>query len=329
MKRVLVIGDEGFIGSALRDRTGWDGMEGARVEDEFWWVRDCSGVVDEDGEEYYVPDIKLHKIDVIVNLAGHCGSAKYIEENGADVISDNSRYIMNLYGGLREAGWKGTVVNLMANCMYPEMESWSEGLQEEGYIWEGPPHPSVIAFAETRRLLWVTSHAYEKQYGVKSANFICGGVYGPGDHTDVEKTHMISGIISRMKNAKEAGDEEFLVWGSPNTEREWIFIDDLVDILEMIVREEKGEVYPTNIGTRQLKADGTHENDVNSGFSTHDIATMVVRASQYRGKLVYEAPNIRQKVCGRKVLSLEKSRRIGITHTSPTPMDVGIQRAVG
>lgn len=51
-----------------------------------------------------------------------------------------------------------------------------------------------------------------EQYGKQFISCMPTNIYGPGDHFDPESSHVIPGMIRRMHEAKNRGDEEFMIW---------------------------------------------------------------------------------------------------------------------
>ena len=56
-------------------------------------------------------------------------------------------------------------------------------------------------------------------------------IYGPGDHFDAERWHVIPAMITRMHAAKIAGDVTFGVWGTGSARREFLYVDDLAEVV--------------------------------------------------------------------------------------------------
>lgn len=73
-------------------------------------------------------------------------------------------------------------------------------------------------------------------------------VYGPGDHFDVERGHVIPAMITRMHTAKLAGDATFGVWGTGSARREFLYVDDLAESIVYLLENYTGTDF-LNIGT--------------------------------------------------------------------------------
>jgi GDP-L-fucose synthase len=54
-------------------------------------------------------------------------------------------------------------------------------------------------------------------------------LYGPGDHFDLERSHVLSALVKKIVDAQINNKNIVEVWGSGEPKREWLYIDDLAD----------------------------------------------------------------------------------------------------
>jgi len=217
-----------------------------------------------------VDKIKKISPDVIINCAAHVGSLHYVTEKAADVLDDNIRIIVNIYKAVKISSPSTVIINPISNCSYPG----NTDIQSESEYWNGPVHPSVWAYGNSRRMLIVTSKCYNMQYGIKSINFIAPNAYGPGDYTDPNRTHALNGMIIRMLEAKKGGTCTFEIWGSGKPIREWIYVKDLARILANAAESQHTQIEPINIAQ-------------NKGYSIKEIAEIIKEIVGYEGDLVF------------------------------------------
>ncbi len=217
-----------------------------------------------------VDKIKKVSPDVIINCAAHVGSLHYVTEKAADVLDDNIRIIVNIYKAVKISSPSTVIINPISNCSYPG----NTDIQSESEYWNGPVHPSVWAYGNSRRMLVVTSKCYNMQYGIKSINFIAPNAYGPGDYADPNRTHALNGMIIRMLEAKKKGAETFEIWGTGKPIREWIYVKDLARILANTAESQHAQIEPINIAQ-------------NKGYSIREIAEIIKEVVGYNGNLVF------------------------------------------
>jgi GDP-L-fucose synthase len=235
MNHVAVLGGTGFVGKSLANmlrRT-----EGVSFN--------ALGSVDINLLNYSetLEWFRYNKPSMVINAAARVGSVHYVDKNRADVLSDNSLMVLNMYRSLAELSSDSRVINLISNCCYPS----SEDIQFEGKHDNGPPHGSVSGYANYKRLLINLSQEYEAQYGLKSTNIMFPGIFGPGDSLDANKSHALNGMISRMLKAKMDSDDSFEVWGTGSPVRDWLFVEDAAKSIIRIMNLECTSANPINV----------------------------------------------------------------------------------
>lgn len=72
-------------------------------------------------------------------------------------------------------------------------------------IHNGPPHPSNYGYSYAKRILDITSRAFRDQYGCNFTTVIPCNVFGPNDNFDLERSHVIPGLIRKMFDVMQRG----------------------------------------------------------------------------------------------------------------------------
>lgn len=269
MKKILILGGLGFLGKNLNKvfvnskyvihnesrSTGCD-------------MLDLSVLIQK------IQDIRP---DIIINAAAHVGSVSYVSKYSGDVIRDNSLMYLNLYEAVRMVDTNIKIINPISNCSYPGIID----IQDEDNWWSGPIHPSVESYGTPKKLGFILSECYKNQYNIKTTNLIIPNSYGPEDYLDEERTHAMNGIIMRMIKSKNNNDNQFVIWGTGNPIREWIFMPDVAKIIKQIVDEDLFEKLPNPINLGQKY-----------GVSIKDTVGMVKSFLDYNVKLVYDTTKL-------------------------------------
>ena len=60
-------------------------------------------------------------------------------------------------------------------------------------------------------------------------------LYGPNDNFSDMNSHVIPGLIYRMHNAKIKKEDEFLIWGSWKTFREFMYVVYLSECINFLI----------------------------------------------------------------------------------------------
>ena len=260
--KILVLGATGFVGENLVNR----------LEEEGSNVVSCSKSLGVDILDYeqFSSFFREVKPDIVYNLASHGGSLHYVKEFAADVFTDNIQMALNMYKAVHAYAPSCKIIQPFSNCSYPG----SSLVQHEGDWLNGPVHPSVFSFGNSKRAIYYLAQCYYEQYGVKTVNLMLPNTYGPGDSCNPNKTHALNGMIIRMLQAKAEGDTQFVVWGTGKPVREWAYIDDFIEVLVRAQTIDHME-YPVNVGQ-------------NKGYSIAESAALIKEASAYDGEIVFD-----------------------------------------
>jgi len=261
LKKYIVLGHTGFVGKNLTMYLANKGNKVVGLSTEQCDLREYSQLLSELK--------KAGKVDAIFNCAANVGSVHYVTAKAGEVISDNTYIALNLYKAVLEQCPETTVVNLLSNCCYVD----GTQIQEEEKWIDGPVHHSVFSFGNFKRVLYYISKCYDMQFGINSINLMFSGIYGPGDSTDPNKVHALNGMIIRMLESIEKGDDEFEIWGTGKPIREWIYIDDVCKILLQSL-EHKNLIEPVNVAQGK-------------GFAISETAQNIAKATGYDGDLVF------------------------------------------
>jgi GDP-L-fucose synthase len=198
--------------------------------------------------------------DFIINCAAHVGSLNYVSQNAADIITDNSRMILNLYEAVSLLTKRPVLINPIANCAYP---STSQTFSEE-QLWNGQLHRSVLAYGASRRFLLYTAECYSWQHDIKSIHLLVPNMYGPFDSTDPNKSHALNALVSKFVKAEKEKKKEIEIWGTGVAIREWLYAEDFGRIILEIINSKKttGFAEPVNIAQ-------------NSGLSVKELVEII------------------------------------------------------
>ena len=139
------------------------------------------------------------------------------------------------------------------------------------------------------------SKCYKRQYDIKTINLIIGEIFGPGDHTDVDKVHSTDGMIIRMIGSQYNNDSSFEIWGTGKPIREKIFIDDVCELMYNSLNIDEDLIEPVNI------AEG-------NGYAIIDSARYISKSVGYSGELTFDTS--KRDGAKVKILSNKKFKKI-------------------
>jgi GDP-L-fucose synthase len=119
--------------------------------------------------------------------------------------------------------------------------------------------------------------AYNRQYGgARYLPVIPNNAYGPNDDFDPRSSHVLSALVRRMHEAKEAGAPFVELWGTGAPRREFVHADDIADACVFLLeRNVEGVELPLNVG-------------VGVDHSIRELAELIARVVGYRGDLRWD-----------------------------------------
>lgn len=210
------------------------------------------------------------KIDTIINCAALVGGIKYGLEHAAEMLYVNSMITLNLYEVARQNGiYK--IINPISNCSYPRD---LVGQFKEEEWWNGVLDESVATYGMVRKMSYVQSAAYFKQYGIKTINLIVPNMYGPEDHFDEVRSHALGALIRKITDAKTKGQDKVIVWGTGSPIREWLYVDDCAEAIYRSLTSPDA-IEPINLGCGK-------------GISIKNLALLIAEIVDYTGEICFD-----------------------------------------
>jgi len=252
MKKILILGGFGFLGKNLNKT----------FKSSDYKIYNESRRTGCDVLDYNILYNKVKEInpDIIINSVANVGGVGYVSKKAADVCSDNTQFFINIYKVVKDINPKIVIINPLANCSYP---GDTLDVLEESNWWNGEVHESVESYGSTKKMGFIISECYRKQYGIKTINLLVPNAYGPFDYDDEERTHAMNGIIIRLLKTLKNKETNFNIWGTGNPIREWVYMEDVAKIIKIIIDNEIMDLpNPINIGQEE-------------GFSINETVSMV------------------------------------------------------
>jgi GDP-L-fucose synthase len=133
-------------------------------------------------------------------------------------------------------------------------------------------------------------------------------LYGPGDNYHSSQSHVIPGLIRRFHEAKQAGLQEVMVWGSGMPRREFMHADDMAEACVRLMLLEETRWRPLtasdrNHGDAPLVNIGTGED-----LTIAELARLIAAVVGYQGRIAFDASKPDGTL--RKLMSSDKLYRL-------------------
>ena len=273
-KRVLITGGAGFIGSHVAEQLSVLGAV-LRVADnlENGSTENISGLLDK--IEFVDADLKemnrckevSEGMDIIFHLAAKVGGIGFNQAYPGTMFRDNVLINTHILEAARVCRVE-RILMVSSACVYPRSCTIPTP-ESEGFV--GVPEPTNEGYGWAKRMLEVQSRLYHQEFGMKIAIARPYNTYGPRDHFDPEKSHVIPAIIKRLFD----GEDPLVVWGSGQQSRAFLFVTDLArGFIELIEKYPTAD--PVNIGCQEE-------------IKIKDLVELAAKLSERRPKVVFNS----------------------------------------
>ena len=146
--------------------------------------------------------------------------------------------------------WKNEVKKLEflgSSCIYPKMAP--QPIKEESLL-TGPLEETNDAYAIAKIAGIKMCQSFNEQYGTNFISVMPTNLYGPNDTFDLNHSHVLPALIRRFHEAKIRNYQTVTLWGTGNSYREFLYVDDMADACVYLMNEyNSSEII--NIGTGQ------------------------------------------------------------------------------
>lgn len=181
--------------------------------------------------------------DFVFVAAGLVGGIKANSASPADFFTINMEIATNILLAAKNSHVK-KLLYLGSACMYPK--ECPQPMKEE-FLLTGVPEITNEGYALAKICGSRLCSYMRKQYGVDFISAIPANAYGPGDHFDLEKSHVIPALIVKYHQAQQQGLKSISLWGTGSALREFIHTDDLADAC-IFLMQNYSSADPINIG---------------------------------------------------------------------------------
>lgn len=116
-------------------------------------------------------------------------------------------------------------------------------------------------------------------------------IYGPFDKYDLDKSHFFGATVTKVL---QANDNKIVVWGDGSEKRDLLYVSDLVDFIEIVLKKQKVPFELINIGRGKAS-------------SVKDVVKKIIRISGKRIELEFDTsqPTIKFNLA----VNIEKARK--------------------
>ncbi|KAE8742572.1 hypothetical protein FOCC_FOCC011866, partial [Frankliniella occidentalis] len=265
-KVILVTGGSGLVGQAIREF-----VENEKPVDESW-IFVGSKDADLSNIEQTTVLFQKHKPTHVIHLAAMVGGLFHNMSHNLDFLRTNIHINDNVLETSFRSGVK-KVVSCLSTCIFPDKTSYPI---DETMVHLGPPHPSNFGYSYAKRLIDISNKAYFQQHGCLFTSVIPCNVFGPHDNFNLQSSHVIPGLMRKLHQIVENGEDKFTVLGSGKPLRQFIYSRDLARLFVWVLRHYQ-DVEPLILSV-----------DEKDEVSISQAAEQIAEAFGFSGQLLYD-----------------------------------------
>jgi GDP-L-fucose synthase len=294
VRRILVTGGTGFLGSHLVERLAADGHDVVAPSSNDYDLRH------EEAATRMFDDVSPELVFHLAAIAGGIGAnraepGRFWYENllmGAYVLEQSRLH------GVRKLVMLGTI------CEYP---NHTPVPFHEDDLWNGYPEETNAPYGIAKKAHLVGGQAYRDQYGLDVVHLLPVNLYGPRDNFDLETSHVIPALIRKMTS----GEQKIVLWGDGSPTREFLYVEDAAEGIALAGASYSG-AEPVNLGSGQE-------------ISIRELAELVAGLTGFEGEVEWDT----SKPNGQPRRQLDVSRaRDSFGFEASTPLREGLERTI-
>jgi GDP-L-fucose synthase len=287
--KIYIAGHRGMVGSAIVRKLEKEGYRNLVVR-----TSDELDLVNQQAVESF---FKEEKPDYVFLAAARVGGIMANNSFRGEFIYDN----LMIQNNIIHQAYRNNVKKLLflgSSCIYPKLAP--QPLKEE-YLLTGPLEYTNEPYAIAKITGIKLCDAYRHQYGCNFISVMPTNLYGPNDHYDLNKSHVLPALVRKIHEAKQNGNKEVIVWGTGTPRREFMHVSDCAEACYFLM-ESYNEPGLINIG-------------VGEDISIADLAKLISEIIGYKGNIVYD--HTKPDGTPRKLMDVSKLHSLGWKATIP------------
>jgi GDP-L-fucose synthase len=291
--KIFVAGHKGMLGAVIFEKLKIKKNIKIYTQDK----KDLNLLNQKQVNSYFIKN----KFDMVYLCAARVGGILANKIYPADFIYEN----LTIQTNVIHAAYLSRVKKLLfvgSTCIYPKF--CKQPLKEE-YLLSSKLEESNEPYAVAKIAGIKTCESYNRQYQTDFRSVMAPNMYGVGDSFDPEKSHVISGLIGKIYNAKINSLKNVKVWGTGKPIREFLYVDDAADICIKVLETSKLKF------NKLVRPNLAHINIGNGyGITIKKLAELIKSIIGYKGKIYFDPsyPDGHPK----KVANITKQLSLGI-----------------
>lgn len=289
--KIYVAGHGGMVGSAIVRKLRANGFENLILK-----TRDELDLLNQsDVKKFFFKE----NPEYVILSAAKVGGIKANMQYPADFLYENLEIQNNIIwqSHLNEVK---KLLFLGSSCIYPR--NCPQPMKEE-YFLDGKPEATNEGYALAKIAGMKLCEKIYNQYGDNFISCMPTNIYGENDNFDLESSHVIPALIRRMHEAKKNKLSKVVIWGSGNSRREFLYVDDLADAVVWLMYNYNDKNF-VNVGSGK-------------DISIKELAYQIKEVVGYEGELFFDTS--KPDGMPKKLLDVKKINDLGWRYSCNLP----------
>jgi len=268
---IFVTGHQGLVGSSVVRRLKFYGYKNL--------IYRSKKQLDLLSQSKVLNFFKKNKIDAVINAAGKVGGINANNKYKANFIYENIAIQNNIIHSSYENNVK-SLIFLGSSCIYPRNSK--QPIKEE-YLLTGKLEKTNEPYAIAKIAGIKMCESYNFQYKTNYKCLMPCNLYGPNDNYNLENSHFLPALISKIHSAKIRKKKYLNIWGTGKPKREFLFVDDLAKACVYIMSLDRKKYSQITHSTK---------GHINIGYgedlTINDLALKIKKIVDYKGRIEYD-----------------------------------------
>ena len=257
--QILLTGSRGMLGSSLISRLSSNESEIFGPTRKELDLSNGSKVLDY---------LSRYKPDLIIHTAARVGGIDANIDSPFEHLTENIQMDSNLFTAAKIAGIKNFLY-MASSCMYPRVTLQP---MKESQLLTGALEPTNEGYALAKIVGMKSIETASVQFGLNWRTLILSNLFGPNDHFNSKKSHLLAAIITKVEAANRENLGEIEMWGSGRARREFTYVNDVANFVASNLSNIEKFPLAMNVGAGR-------------DYSVLEYYEMVMNQAGFRGKI--------------------------------------------
>ena len=271
-KKIFITGHRGMVGSAF--------LRYFKKKKNFHLIFANKDKINLEDQKKVDEFFKKNKPNYVINAAALAGGILANEKFSADFIEKN----LIIQHNIIKSSFNHNVQKLLflgSSCIYPKM---CDQPMKEKYLLSNYLEKTNDAYAIAKIAGLKMCEYFNSQYKTDFRVVMPTNIYGTNDKYNDKNSHVIPALIKRFHDAKIKNKKIVKVWGTGNALREFIFVDDVIDISVKVLFASKKSYL------KFMKNKKINFLNIGSGqeISIKQLSNIIKIIVGYKGKIIFD-----------------------------------------